>query len=186
MNAPSPNPIPPYRHTPLFPLGKDSTPYRRLPVEGVRVEQVLGEEVLVVPAAAIKALSEEAFNDINHYLRPGHLAQLASILKDAEASDNDKFVAYDFLKNANIAAGGTLRIQAAAPFRSRWSGDDWQRVENIDSTSIGTGHGFVDVRIPLRQRAPTRFTFFWTSAGRWEGRDFHVAIQREKPIHNTP
>ena len=53
-------------------------------------------------------LAEEAYNDINHYLRPGHLAQLRNILEDKEASDNDKFVAFDFLKNANIAAGGTL------------------------------------------------------------------------------
>src|SRR6202011_4994287 len=52
--------------------------------------------------------SEAAFGDINHYLRPGHLKQLRNILADAEASDNDKFVAYDFLKNANIAAGGVL------------------------------------------------------------------------------
>jgi len=108
MNAPVPPPIPAYRHTPLFPLGKDQTPYRKLDVPGVRVEKVLGRDVLVVPAAALKALAEAAYSDINHYLRPGHLQQLRNILEDPEASDNDKFVAYDFLKNANIAAGGTL------------------------------------------------------------------------------
>jgi fumarate hydratase class I len=110
MNAPftPPAPVPPYKHSPLFPLGKDTTPYRRLPVEGMRVETVLGKEVLVVPCEALRALAEEAFNDINHYLRPGHLKQLRAILEDKEASDNDKFVAYDFLKNANISAGGTL------------------------------------------------------------------------------
>lgn len=108
MNAPVTPPVPAYRHTPLFPLGKDNTPYRKLDVAGVRTEKVLGREVLVVSAAALKALAEEAYNDINHYLRPGHLQQLRNILEDPEASDNDKFVAYDFLKNANIAAGGTL------------------------------------------------------------------------------
>jgi fumarate hydratase class I len=108
MNAPVTPPIPAYRHTPLFPLGKDTTPYRKLDVPGVRVEKVLGRDVLVVPADALKRLAEEAYNDINHYLRPGHLQQLRNILDDAEASDNDKFVAFDFLKNANIAAGGTL------------------------------------------------------------------------------
>ena len=108
MNAPVIPPIPAYRHTPLFPLGKDQTPYRKLDVPGVRVEKVLGRDVLVVPAAALKALAEAAYSDINHYLRPGHLQQLRNILEDPEASDNDKFVAYDFLKNANIAAGGTL------------------------------------------------------------------------------
>ncbi|MGE3987555.1 fumarate hydratase [Pseudorhodoplanes sp.] len=108
MNAPVTPPIPAYRHTPLFPLGKDQTPYRKLDVSGVRVDKVLGRDVLVVPAHALKALAEEAYSDINHYLRPGHLQQLRNILDDAEASDNDRFVAFDFLKNANIAAGGTL------------------------------------------------------------------------------
>src|SRR5947199_419686 len=109
MNAPlSPHPLPPYRHTPLFPLGKDTTTYRKLSAEGVRVETILGREVLVVSHEAMRALSEAAFNDINHLLRPAHLASLRSIVEDAEATDNDKFVAYDLLKNANIAAGGVL------------------------------------------------------------------------------
>jgi fumarate hydratase, class I len=107
MNAPA-QIVPPYRHTPLFPLGKDTAPYRKLTSEGVRVEKVLGQEVVVVAREALRALAEAAFTDINHLLRPGHLKQLRAILDDPEASDNDKFVAYDFLKNANIAAGGVL------------------------------------------------------------------------------
>jgi fumarate hydratase, class I len=112
MNAPTAfpdqKPVPPYRHTPLFPLGADTTPYKKITTEGVRVEKVLGKDMLVVSREALRALSEAAFGDINHYLRPGHLKQLRSILDDPEASDNDKFVAFDFLKNANIAAGGVL------------------------------------------------------------------------------
>src|SRR6202046_4608864 len=109
MNAPlTAHPLPPYKHTPLFPLGKDQTPYRRIAAEGVRVERVLGEEVLVVPREALRALAEAASTDITHLLRPAHLASLKAIVEDPEASDNDKFVAYDFLKNANIAAGGVL------------------------------------------------------------------------------
>jgi fumarate hydratase class I len=113
MNAPTPipssaTPVPPYRHTPLFPLGADTTPYKKITTDGVRVEKVLGRDMLVVSREALRALSEAAFGDINHYLRPGHLKQLRNILDDAEASDNDKFVAFDFLKNANIAAGGVL------------------------------------------------------------------------------
>jgi fumarate hydratase class I len=117
MNAPvSTHPTPPYKHTPLFPLGKDDTPYRRIAGNGagngadfgVRVERVLGEDVLVVPREALRALSEAAFNDINHLLRPAHLASLKAIVEDPEASNNDKFVAYEFLKNANISAGGVL------------------------------------------------------------------------------
>ena len=64
--------------------------------------------MLIVEREALRTLAEAAFTDINHLLRPGHLEQLRSILDDPEASDNDKFVAYDFLKNANIAAGGVL------------------------------------------------------------------------------
>ncbi len=107
MNAPA-QIVPPYRHTPLFPLGKDTAPYRKLFSEGVRVEKVLGQEVVVVAREALRALAEAAFTDINHLLRPGHLKQLRAILDDPDASDNDRFVAYDFLKNANIAAGGVL------------------------------------------------------------------------------
>jgi fumarate hydratase, class I len=107
MNAP-PQITPPYRHTPLFPLGKDTAPYRKLGSDGVRVETMGGREIVVVEREALRALAEAAFTDINHLLRPGHLQQLRSILDDPEASDNDKFVAYDFLKNANIAAGGVL------------------------------------------------------------------------------
>ncbi len=112
MNAPTAisdaKPVPPYRHTPLFPLGEDETPYRKISSGGVRVEKVLGKDMLVVSRDALRALSEAAFGDINHYLRPGHLKQLRNILDDQEASDNDRFVAFEFLKNANIAAGGVL------------------------------------------------------------------------------
>src|SRR5271169_5794167 len=114
MNAPIPTPtVPPYHHTPLFPLGPDTTKYRKLDIAGlanggVRIEKVMGKDVVVVGHEALRALAEAAFTDINHLLRPDHLKQLRKILDDPEASDNDKFVAYDFLKNANIAAGGVL------------------------------------------------------------------------------
>jgi fumarate hydratase class I len=106
MNAPVA--IPAYKHTPLFPAGKDTTPYRKISSEGVRIEKIMGKDVVVISREAMRALAEAAFTDINHLLRPAHLKQLRSILDDAAASDNDKFVAFDFLKNANIAAGGVL------------------------------------------------------------------------------
>jgi fumarate hydratase class I len=107
MNAPA-QVTPPYKHTPLFPLGEDKAPYRKLTSEGVRLERMGGRELVVVEREALRTLAEAAFTDINHLLRPGHLKQLRAILDDPQASDNDKFVAYDFLKNANIAAGGVL------------------------------------------------------------------------------
>ncbi len=92
----------------LFPLSAETTPYRKLGSDGVRVERLGGREVLMVEAETLRRLAEQAFIDINHLLRPGHLEQLAAILDDPEATPNDKFVAYDLLKNANIAAGGVL------------------------------------------------------------------------------
>ena len=108
MNAATSIPTPAYKHTPLFPLGPDKNAYRRVTSDGVKIETVMGREAITVTHEALRALAEAAFTDINHLLRPAHLKQLRKILDDPEASDNDKFVAYDFLKNANIAAGGVL------------------------------------------------------------------------------
>src|SRR6201998_3941275 len=133
MNAPlATHPTPPYKHTPLFPLGKDETPYRKIASEGVRVERAMGEDVLLVPREALRALAEAAFTDINHLLRPAHLASLKAIVEDPEASNNDKFVAFEFLKNANISAGGVLpmcqdtgtAIIMGKKGRLIWSGGD--------------------------------------------------------------
>jgi len=93
----------------LLPLGEDPTPYRKLSDAGVStVEGPDGATFLRVEPEALRLLAETAMHDIAHYLRPAHLAQLRRILDDPEASDNDKFVALDLLKNANIAAGGVL------------------------------------------------------------------------------
>jgi fumarate hydratase class I len=92
----------------LFQYGPDTTSYRKLTSDGVRLEKAMGREFLVVEREAIRLLAETAMIDINHLLRPGHLKQLAKILEDPEATDNDRFVAYDLMKNANIAAGGIL------------------------------------------------------------------------------
>ena len=97
-----------FAHHALFPLADDATPYRKLSSDHVGVERFRGEDMLTVEPQALGLLAERAFFDISHFLRPGHLAQLAAILDDKEASDNDRFVAYDLLKNANIAAGGVL------------------------------------------------------------------------------
>ncbi len=96
-------------YTPLFPLGPDQTPYRRLDrIEGVTTSLCDGQTVLRVKPQALIELARAAFRDVSHLLRPGHLAQLRRILDDPESSPNDRFVALDLLKNANIAAGGRL------------------------------------------------------------------------------
>ncbi|MBM3583175.1 MAG: fumarate hydratase [Alphaproteobacteria bacterium] len=92
----------------LFPLGPDTTPYRKLTADHVTLARFEGEDILKVEPEGLRLLAEQAFIDINHLLRPGHLAQLRAILDDPEATGNDRFVAYELLKNANIAAGGVL------------------------------------------------------------------------------
>ncbi len=94
--------------TELLPLGKDETPYRKLTSDHVSTFEGGGMSFLKVEPAGLTMLTREAMRDIAHHLRPGHLAQLSNILKDPESSPNDKFVALDLLKNANIAAGGVL------------------------------------------------------------------------------
>lgn len=99
---------PTFTYSDLLPLGKDETKYRSLGKDGVSTV-VLGDRTfLQVTPEAITKLTETALHDISHYLRPAHLTQLASILDDPESSPNDRFVALDLLKNANIAAGGIL------------------------------------------------------------------------------
>ena len=97
-----------FSHTELLPLGPDATTYRRLDLDGVTTIEAAGHLFLQVQPDVLTALATEAMHDIAHYLRPGHLAQLARILDDPESSANDRFVALDLLKNANISAGGVL------------------------------------------------------------------------------
>lgn len=92
----------------LFPLGPDRTTYKKLDTDPIERDIYRGEEILFIKRESLTLLADTAFADINHLLRSGHLQQLANILDDPEATDNDKFVAYDLLKNANIAAGGIL------------------------------------------------------------------------------
>jgi len=98
----------PFAHVDLLPLGKDTTEYRLVTRDGVSTAKTELGEFLRVDASAITRLTAEAMRDISHFLRPDHLQQLADILRDPEASENDRFVALDLLKNASIAAGGVL------------------------------------------------------------------------------
>ena len=100
--------MPEFSYEDLLPVGPDTTKYRLVSKEGISTFTADGREFLKVSADAISKLTEAAIHDISHYLRGEHLQQLADILKDPESSPNDRFVALDLLKNANIAAGGIL------------------------------------------------------------------------------
>ena len=97
-----------FQYTELLPLGEDKTTYRKISDSGFKIEKLGNKEFLVIEPETIKKLTFEAMHDSQHYLRTSHLKQLRKILDDKEASNNDKFVALDLLKNANISSGGVL------------------------------------------------------------------------------
>jgi len=99
---------PEFTYQDLLPIGEDKTEYRLLSSDGISTFTAEGREFLKVSPSAISNLTQVAIHDISHYLRAEHLQQLANILKDPESSPNDRFVAIDLLKNANISAGGIL------------------------------------------------------------------------------
>ncbi|MGH0036741.1 MAG: fumarate hydratase [Myxococcota bacterium] len=101
--------MPDFAYQPLFDLGQDDTPYRQLDSDGLlSTSDCGGRRILEVKAEALVRLASEAIRDVSHLFRPGHLQQLRNILDDPEASENDRFVALELLKNANVSAGMVL------------------------------------------------------------------------------
>ena len=100
--------MPEFRFQAMFPHGEDTTPYRSLGADGVGTDSFRGQSILTVEPAVLTRLAAAAIRDVSHLLRPGHLAQLRTILGDPEASDNDRFVALNLLRNACVAAGMVL------------------------------------------------------------------------------
>ncbi|HEX4702340.1 MAG TPA: fumarate hydratase, partial [Pseudonocardiaceae bacterium] len=100
---------PTFQHTEVLPLGHDNhTEYRLVSTDGVGTQRVAGRAFLTIDPVVLTALAAEAIKDIQHLLRPSHLAQLRAIIDDPEASANDRFVATDLLRNACVSAGGVL------------------------------------------------------------------------------
>ena len=141
----------------LFPLGPDTTPYRKLDVGGVKAVEVGGRTLIEVAPEAIRALAKQAMIDINHLLRPGHLSQLAKILDDPEATSNDKFVAYDLLKNANIAAGGILPMcqdTGTAIVMGKKGRAIWTDGADEDAIAAGIKDAYFEKNLRYSQLAP--------------------------------
>lgn len=101
-------PTPPFKYQEMFPLGKDTTEYYLLSKDHVSTADFEGQEILKVAPEALTLLAQHAFHDVEFLLRPEHQRQVAKILTDSEASDNDKYVALTFLRNAEISAKGIL------------------------------------------------------------------------------
>ena len=146
-----------YVHYPMFPLAAEDTPWRKLTGDPVSTTTFEGETVLKVDPQALTLLTAEAFKDISHLLRPRHLDQLAKILDDPEASDNDRFVALDLLKNANIAAGGVLPMcqdTGTAIIMGKKGANVWTGGGDEAALSEGILNAYADSNLRYSQMAP--------------------------------
>lgn len=143
-------------HQELFPLSHDDTPYRKITSDGVGTATCNGQEIVTVSPEAITTLTYEAIKDTSHLLRPGHLASLKGILEDKESSANDKFVAYDLLKNACIAAGGTLPMcqdTGTAIVMGKKGQRVWTGFNDEEAISKGVQQAYTDLNLRYSQTA---------------------------------
>ena len=156
MNAPLPRPSG-FHYAPMFPLGPDATPWRKLDIAGLRSGSCDGQRILRVDPALLSELAFQAFHDVSHLLRPGHLAQLRAILDDREASANDRFVALDLLKNANIAAGGVLPMcqdTGTAIVFGKKGQHVWIDGDEEEALAFGVHRTYTETNLRYSQMAP--------------------------------
>jgi fumarate hydratase, class I len=148
---------PGFAYAPMFPLETDTTQWRKLDIAGVSTIEVEGKTVLKITADALSELAFAAFHDIAHLLRPAHLAQLAKILKDPEASENDRYVALEFLKNANIAAAGVLPMcqdTGTALVFGKKGQRVWIEGDEEEAISWGVHRTYTETNLRYSQMAP--------------------------------
>ena len=141
----------------MFPLSSDATPYRKISTDGLSVESFRGQSVLTIDPAALTRLTAEAFKDVSHLLRPGHLAQLRSIMDDPEASPNDRFVALELLKNSNIAAGMILPMcqdTGTAIIMGKKGQQVWTGGNDEEAISAGVVEAYTNLNLRYSQLSP--------------------------------
>ncbi len=146
-----------YVHRELLPLGEDSTPYRLLTSDHVSTGTFEGRDILKVDTEGLILLADQAIRDSSHLLRPEHLAQLRKILDDPEASDNDRFVAMEMLKNANISAGGILPMcqdTGTIIVTGKKGNRVWTEGDDESAISQGTMNAFLSTNLRYSQQAP--------------------------------
>ena len=156
MNAPLPRPSG-FAYAPMFPLGPDQTAWRKLAIEGFRTANCDGESILRIRPDALSELAFQAFRDVSHLLRPSHLGQLRAILDDPEASPNDRFVALDLLKNANIAAGGVLPMcqdTGTAIVFGKKGQRVWVEGDEEEALAWGVHRTYTETNLRYSQMAP--------------------------------
>ncbi len=156
MNAPLPRPSG-FQFSTMFPLGPDNTPWRKLEIGGVSTSNFEGRTILKIAPEALSDLAFQAFRDVSHLLRPAHLASLRAILDDPEASANDRFVALDLLKNANIAAGGVLPMcqdTGTAIVFGKKGQRVWVDGDEEEALSYGVHRTYTETNLRYSQMAP--------------------------------
>ena len=149
--------MPEFSYTDMLPVGADPTSYRLLTTDGVATVEAAGRTVLSVEPEALRLLAYEGIKDISHLLRTAHLEQLARILDDPEASPNDRFVALDLLKNANVAAGGVLPMcqdTGTAIIMGKKGQYVWTSGEDEEHLSHGVYDAYTKLNLRYSQMAP--------------------------------
>lgn len=146
-----------YTYTPTIQHSGDDTPYRLITKDGVRVEQFNGKDVLIIEPEVLEQLAYEAIADVSFFLRPGHMKQVASILDDPDASENDLFVARCFLENSVIAAIGelpTCQDTGTAIVVGHKGAQVWTDFDEKEAFSKGVYRCFQDYNLRYSQIAP--------------------------------
>jgi fumarate hydratase class I len=146
-----------YTYTPTIQHSGDKTPYRLLTTDGIRVGQFNGKDVLIVEKEVLERLAYEAFYDVSFFLRPGHMQQVAKIIDDPDASENDKFVARCFLENSVIAALGelpTCQDTGTAIVVGTKGAQVWTDFDEKEAFSNGVYRCFQEFNLRYSQIAP--------------------------------
>ena len=146
-----------FKYAPMFQLGKDETEYRLISKEGITVANFEGKEIVKVAPEALTLLAQEAFHDCEFLLRREHNEQVAAILKDDEASENDKYVALQFLRNAETAAKGVLPFcqdTGTAIIHGEKGQQIWTGYEDEEALSLGVFNTFTQENLRYSQNAP--------------------------------
>ncbi|SMD16529.1 fumarate hydratase, class I, partial [Desulfocicer vacuolatum DSM 3385] len=146
-----------FKYTNMFPLGEDTTEYRLLTKEYVKLRELDGNEVLFVEPQALQELSQAAFKDVAHLYRPGHLKKLAAIIDDPESSDNDKYIALELLKNAAISAEKVYPMcqdTGTAIIMGKKGQQVWTWSDDEENLSKGVFNAYTENYLRYSQNAP--------------------------------
>jgi fumarate hydratase class I len=172
--------VPEFHHTDVLPLGPDETEYRRLDLPPGRVVEAAGRTFLEIEPATITALVREAVRDIQHMLRPSHLAQLRAIIDDPEASPNDRFVATDLLRNACVSAGGVLPMcqdTGTAIVIGKRTETVLTGGADEEAVSRGVFEAYDELNLRYSQMAPTSF---------WDEKNTGTNLPAQVELYSAP